>query len=194
LDTLFTHKSTPAHGIDTPCKDLEAWKLTPAELQAANARSNHLGGEHDWLPTQVNLITKTFRLKGVDFVRMSRGAMSYVFAGLYQKPGQENIKQAFDSFNETLRLNLTTHYNADGAPVTDELRLKAAKVMEQANETLSLLEMCSPFILFSRILHFLKHIAMAGLKWNACRVYWTFGSERYTYSTLFITTNAIPIL
>ena len=125
-----------------------------------------------------NFTNYDFKLKAVDFVRISKGAMSYVFEGIFDGPASECQKQAFDSFNETRRLCLTTHFNADGRPLTNLAKQRAASLMEQAAQTLSLLEMCSPLILFDRILHELLHVPMAMAKWNACRVFWCFPSER----------------
>jgi hypothetical protein len=126
----------------------------------------------------MNFITKTFKLKAVDFVRISRGAMSYVFAGVFNGPETERQKQAFESFNETLRLCLTTHFNADGRPLTARLKQLVATLVEQVAQTLSLLEMCSPLIFFDRLLHILLHVPMAMAKWNSVRNFWAFKSER----------------
>ena len=126
----------------------------------------------------MNFLTKTFKLKAVDFVRISKGAMSYVFAGIFDGRATENIKQAFESFIETLRLCLTTHYNANGRPLTTRLKQLAANLMEQVAETLSLLEMCSPLIIFHQLIHELLHVPMAMAKWNSCRNFWSFPSER----------------
>jgi hypothetical protein len=134
----------------------------------------------------MNLFTKTFKLKAVDFVRISRGAMSYIFEGIFDSLENANQKQAFESFNETLRLCLTTHFNADGAPHTTRTKQLAALLMEQVGETMSLLEMCAPLLLFDRLLHELLHVPMAILKWNSCRVYWAFKSERYTLTNWHI--------
>ena len=114
-----------------PSQDLAAWKLSPAQLASVNKRSNDLGGEQDWLPSNLHLINKTFKLKAVDFVRLSRGAMSYVFAGVFDRPSTEAQNQAFTSFNESLRLCLTTHFNADGAPLTTRTKALAAALMQQ---------------------------------------------------------------
>ena len=119
-------------------------------------------------------MTKTFKLKAVDFVRMSKGAMSYVFAGAFK----DNQKQTFDSFNETLRLCLTTHFNADGQPLTASVKRCAAALMEQVTETMSLIEMCCPAIFFDNIMHELLHVPMAMARWNSCRNFWAFPSER----------------
>jgi hypothetical protein len=159
-----------------------------------NKRSNDLGGEPDWIPPDMNFITKTFKLKAVDFIRISRGAISYVFEGVFDAPDKEAQKQAFTSFEESLRLCLTTHYNADGRPLTNRMKHMAATLMQQVVETLSLLEMCSPLIIFDRILHELLHVPMAMVKWNSCRNFWAFPSERYTCTkraqNAFNTTNS----
>jgi hypothetical protein len=155
-------------------QDLEGWKLTPAQLRTANKRSNDLGGEEKWLPKDLNLLNKTFKLKAVDFVHLSKGAMSYVFNGMFEG----DHKQAFDSFNESLRLCLTTHFNADGRPLSARMKDMVARLQEQVAETLSLLEMCAPLIVFDRVLHELIHVPMAMAKWNACRNFWSFPSER----------------
>jgi hypothetical protein len=160
-------------------QDLEGWKLTDAQQRVANKRSNDLGGEANWLPQDMNFLTKNFKLKAVDFVRLSKGAMSYVFQEAFNEPRKANQKQAFASFNETLRLQLTTHCNADGRPLGRRLKEKIARLHEQVSETLSLLEMCSPLILFDRVLHELLHIPAALAKWNSCRNFWAFKSERY---------------
>jgi hypothetical protein len=133
----------------------------------------------------MNLITKTFKLKAVDFVRISRGAMSYVFEGIFDGLETEHQKQAFGAFNEALRLCLTTHFNADGLPLTSETKHLAAVLMEKVSETLSLLEMCCPLLLFDRLLHELLHVPAALLKWNSCRNFWAFKSERYIKHTKF---------
>jgi hypothetical protein len=145
-------------------QDLQGWSLTSAQQNQVNKRSNDLGGEQNWIPPNMNFLTKTFKLKAVDFVRISKGAMSYVFEGIFDGPGTENQKQAFDSFNETLRLCLTTHFNADGRPLTNSTKQRAADLMEQTAESLSLLEMCTPLIFFDRILHELLHVPMAMVK------------------------------
>jgi hypothetical protein len=126
----------------------------------------------------MNFINKTFKLKAVDFVRISKGAMSYVFEGAFDGHDTHNQKQAFASFNETLRLCLTTHCNADARPHTARMKQKIARLHEQVAETLSLLEMCAPLIIFDRILHELVHVPAAQAKWNACRNFWSFPSER----------------
>ena len=162
-------------------QDIQGWKLSPAQLSTVNTRSNNLGGEQNWIPQDVNFILKTFKLKAVDFVRMSKGAMSYVFAGIFDGIRTERHKQAFESFTETLRLCLTTHFNADGLPLTTRSKRRVATLMEQVAQTMSLLEMCSPLVLFDRILHELLHVPMAVAKWNSCRNFWTFASERYRY-------------
>ena len=159
-------------------QDLKAWELSPAQLRSANKKSNDLGGEQNWIPNDMNFISKTFKLKAVDFVRISKGATSYVFGGAFDGPDKANQKQAFASFNETLRLCLTTHFNADGRPLSARLKQLVARLHEQVAETLSLLEMCAPLIFFDRILHELLHIPMAMAKWNACRNFWCFPSER----------------
>jgi hypothetical protein len=162
-----------------PTQDLEGWRLSPSQIATVNRRSNDLGGEEKWVPPRMNLLTKTFKLKAVDFVRISRGAMSYLFAGVFDDLETENQKQAFESFNETLRLCLTSHFNADGAPHTNYTKDLAARLYEQVIETMSLLEMCAPLIIFDRLLHELEHMALSMLKWNSCRNYWAFRSERY---------------
>lgn len=126
----------------------------------------------------MNFVTKTFKLKAVDFVRISKGAMSYVFADVFNGPETLGQKQAFDSFNETLRLLLTTHFNADGTPLTERLKHLAATLTEQVAQTLSLLEMCSPLIIFDRLLHIMLHVPMAMARWNSVRNFWAFRSER----------------
>jgi hypothetical protein len=143
-----------------------------------NKRSNDLGGEQNWIPPEMNFLTKTFKLKAVDFVRISKGAMSYVFAGIFDGIENENRKQAFEAFNEVLRLCLTTHFNANGKPLTDRLKQRVADLMEKVTQALSLLEMCSPLIIFDRILHELLHVPMSMAKWNSCRNFWCFPSER----------------
>jgi hypothetical protein len=172
------HYSQLLHAHHSHHQDIQSWKLSPEQINTVNKRSNDLGGEQNWIPRDMNFLTKTFKLKAVDFVRISKGAMSYVFAGVFDGPSTEGIKQAFDSFNESLRLCLTTHFNADGRPLTTRIKQLAANLMEQVAQTLSLLEMCSPLILFDRILHELLHVPMALVKWNSCRTFWTFGSER----------------
>jgi hypothetical protein len=162
---------------------LKEWTLTPDELSTINLRSNDLSGEQDWLPPVVDLMNKTFRLKAVDFVRMSRGAMTYVFEGVFAGEKNENKKQAFDSFNETLRRCLTTHFNADGLPHTTHTLDRVGALMEQVSETMSLLEMSAPLIFFDRLLHELIHIPMSLLRWNSCRNFWAFRSERYRNMT-----------
>ena len=82
-----------------PSQDLRGWELSRAQQATVNQRSNDLGGEKNWLPSNMNLLTKTFKLKAVDFVRISRGAMSYVFQGVFDDPSTEAQKQAFESFN-----------------------------------------------------------------------------------------------
>ena len=165
--------------LQYPHQDIGGWTLSPAQIATINKRSNDLGGAQNWLPPDMNFLTKTFKLKAVDFIRISKGAMSYVFQGVFDGPTKERQKQAFTSFNETLRLCLTTHYNADGKPITHRMKLLAAHLTEQVTQTMSLLEMCSPLIIFDRILHELLHVPMAMLKWNSCRNFWSFPSERY---------------
>ena len=162
--------------------DLKGWELSPAKQRTANKRSNDLGGELNWIPRDMNLLTKTFKLKAVDFVRVSKGAMSYVFGGAFDGPETEDQKQAFNAFNDTLRLCLTTHCNADGRPLSARLKQMMAQLHQQVAETLSLLEMCSPKIIFDRILHILLHVPRAMAKWNSCRNFWCFPSERYTWT------------
>ena len=166
-------------------QDLQGWTLSPAQQATVNKRSNNLGGEQNWIQREMNLMTKTFKLKAVDFVRISKGAMSYLFGGVFDGPSTEAHKQAFNSFNESLRLLLTTHFNADGKPLTTRIKQLAANLMEKVAETLSLLEMCSPLILFNRLIHELLHVPMAMVKWNSCRNFWSFPSERYVHSTLY---------
>jgi hypothetical protein len=133
----------------------------------------------------MNFIDKTFKLKAVDFVRLSKGAMSYVFDGAFDEPHTANQKQAFASFNETLRLCLTTHCNADGRPLTAQMKQKMARLHEQSAETLSLLEMCAPLIIFDRVLHELVHVPPALVKWDSCRNFWSFPSERCNSTSCF---------
>jgi hypothetical protein len=159
-------------------QDIKGWTLSADQIETVNKRSNDLGGEQNWIPNNMNFLTKTFKLKAVDFVRISKGAMSYVFQGIFDGFETEKQKQAFESFNETLRLCLTTHFNADGKPLTNRLKQLVANLMEIVAETLSLLEMCSPLIIFDRILHELLHVPMAMAKWNSCRNFWCFPSER----------------
>ena len=159
-------------------KDIAGWTLSPAQLKTVNKRSNDLGGEQNWIPKYMNFVTKTYKLKAVDFVRISKGAMSYVFEGMFEGPEKADQKQAFESFNESLRLCLTTHFNADGRPLTARLKQLAATLVEQVAQTLSLLEMCSPLIFFDRLLHALLHVPMAMAKWNSVRNFWAFKSER----------------
>jgi hypothetical protein len=147
-----------------------------------NKRSNDLGGEQNWLPPKVDLITKTFKLKAVDFLRMSRGAMTYVFDGVYEEQEKTAQKQTLASFNETLRLCLSTHFNADGAHITARAKQECAVLMEQVAETMSLLEMSAPLVVFDKLMHELVHVPMALLEWNSCRVFWAFKSERYPTS------------
>jgi hypothetical protein len=128
-------------------------------------------------------------------VRISRGSMSYVFEGMFEGESKEAQKQAFESFNDTLRLCLTTHYNADGSPHSQRTKQQAAALMEQVAETMSLLENCSPLIIFDRLLHELLHVPTALLKWNSCRNYWAFKSERYTHvPCLWYTNSALFIV
>jgi hypothetical protein len=174
---MYAHAN---HTDITSFQDLRGWELSPDQLMTANKRSNDLGGEEHWLPRQLNFITKTFRLKAVDFVRMSKGAMSWVFEGVFDKPESTNQKKAFESFNETLRLLLTTHFNADGNPLSVHMKNMVANLHQQVAQTLSLLEACSPIIFFDRMLHILLHVPMAMAKWNACRNFWAFASERST--------------
>jgi hypothetical protein len=143
-----------------------------------NKRSNDLGGEDNWIAPEMNLMTKTFKLKAVDFVRVSRGAMTYLFEGIFDGKENEEQKQAFEAFNEALRLCLTTHFNADGRPHTSQTKRLAAILTEKVTEALSLLEMCCPLIIFDRLLHELQHMPPALLKWNSCRNFWAFKSER----------------
>jgi hypothetical protein len=159
-------------------QDTRGWELTRAQLKTINKRSNALGGEQNWMPVDMNFITKSFKLKAVDFVRLSKGAMSYLFDGIFDDPQTQRHKQAFDSFNESLRLCLTTHFNADGRPLTSDTKQRAAALMEQVAESLSLLEMCSPLIIFDRLLHILLHVPMAMAKWNGVRNFWCFPSEK----------------
>ena len=159
-------------------QDTKGWQLTRAQLATINRRSNALGGEQNWMPGDMNFITKSFRLKAVDFVRLSKGAMSYLFDGIFDGPETERQKQAFESFNDSLRLCLTTHFNADGLPLTFTTKQRAAALMEQVTESLSLLEMCSFLIIFDRLMHILLHVPMAMVKWNAVRNFWCFPSEK----------------
>ena len=165
--------------IHAHLQDLKIWTLTPAQLKAVNDRSNDLGGEPNWVPPALILVATTFKLKAVGFVWLSRGAMTYVFEGVFDGQETESQKQAFESFNESLRLLLTTHFNADGKPHTERTKRLAAALLEQVVQTMSLLEMCCPLILFDRLLHELLHVPTALLKWNSCRNYWAFKSERY---------------
>jgi hypothetical protein len=169
---------TTSYVLASYLQDLQGWALSPTQQALVNKRTNDLGGEQNWLPPKMNFLTKTYKLKAVDFVRISKGAMSYVFEGIFDGPRTEKHKQAFESLNETLRLCLTTHYNANGRPLTNNTKQRAADLMEQAAQTLSLLEMCSPLIIFDRILHELLHLPMAMAKWNSCRNFWCFRSER----------------
>jgi hypothetical protein len=112
--------------------------------------------------------------------------MSYMFEGVFDGIETESQKQAFEAFNETLRLCLTTHFNADGLPHTPETNHLAASLMEKVAEALSLLEMCSPLLLFDRLLHELLHVPTALLKWNSCRNFWAFKSERCVKHNKFL--------
>jgi hypothetical protein len=172
MHTLYVHNY--CNSVAFHIQDLQGWKLSPAQQCTVNRRTNDLGGEQNWIPKDMNFLTKTFKLKAVDFVRISKGAMSYVFKDIFA--GSQ--KQALDAFIETLRLCLTTHFNADGRPLTSELKHRVAVLKQQITETLSLLEMCSPLIIFDRILHELLHMPMAMAKWNSCRNFWCFASER----------------
>jgi hypothetical protein len=160
-----------------PLQDLRGWKLSNDQLETINKRSNDLGGEQNWIPPQVNFIKKTFRLKAVDFVRISRGGISYMFEGIFDGESTPHIKQAFESFTETLRLLLTTHFNTDNQPLSPRTKHRAAKLMEQTTETLSLLETCAPRIIFDRMLHILTHVTTAMTRWNSVRNFWCFPSE-----------------
>ena len=119
-------------------------------------------------------------IQAVDFVRISRGAMTYVFHGMFDGREKENEKETFAPFNETLRLCLTMHFNADANPHTAATRNRAATLMEQVAQTMSLLEMCAPLVLFDRLLHELLHMPASLLKWNSCCNFWAFKSERCT--------------
>jgi hypothetical protein len=176
IGMLFEYETLIVHHN----QDIKGWTLTPAQIKTANKRSNDLGGEPNWLPLNLNLMTKTFKLKAVDFVRLSKGAMSYVFKDVFDGPTKEKQKQAFDSFNESLRLCLTTHFNVDGKPITHRMKMRAARLTEQVTETMSLLEMSSPVLIFDRLVHELLHVPLALLKWDSCRIFWSFPSERYT--------------
>ena len=119
-------------------------------------------------------------MQAVDFARISRGAMTYVFEGMFDGQEKANEKQTFASFNESLHLCLTMHFNADAQPHTARTRNRAATLMQQVTQTMSLIEMCAPLILFDRLLHELLHMPAALLKWNSCRNFWAFKSERCT--------------
>ena len=115
----------------------------------------------------------------MDFVRLSRGALTYVFAGVYNTLTTVNQRKALTSLIESLRLVLTTHCNADGHPLTSMAKARIARLEEQVRETLSLLEISAPHTLFDRIPHILQHVPFAIGVWNSCRNFWAFASERY---------------
>jgi hypothetical protein len=133
----------------------------------------------------MNFLTKTYKLKAVDFVRISKGAMSYVFDTIFDAPALVRHKQAFESFLDTLRLCLTTHFNVDGLPLTTRLKRRVSALHEQVAQTLSLFEICLPLLFFDRFLHILLHVPLAMARWNSCRNFWCFPSERYDHDMIY---------
>jgi hypothetical protein len=99
------------------------WKLDNNTQNEVEKRGQALGvGEPGWVRANMRLFTKTYQLKGVDWLNLSRGAGLEIFDGCIGEglPDDEraNLVEAWESLLVLFQMCCITTCNVDGRPAT----------------------------------------------------------------------------
>ena len=151
-------------------------ELTKTELSTLDKRGQLLGGEQCWLPNGMCLASKTFKLKGVDFLNLSRGPAFFLFHGMFSD--DPLLKEGIFKLFRVLRALLLTNVDADNRPPKRKARKNAQRLATEVAEVLSVMELSFPLTYFPRVIHSLLHVPFAVLRWNSVRNFWAFSMER----------------
>jgi hypothetical protein len=102
------------------------WEMSKPVQAIIEKRGAALGvGEVDWVRTNMRLFTKTYQMKGVDWLNMSRGAGIHIFDGFVggglPGPERENVVEAWESLLTAFHMCCVITCNVDGAKPTAEM-------------------------------------------------------------------------
>jgi hypothetical protein len=101
------------------------WKMRKQTMMAVEGKGAALGtGETGWVKPNMRLFTKTYRMKAVDWLNLSRGAGLHIFndtmgEGLSAEDA-ELQREAFESILLLFNMCCTVTCNVDGKPPTLE--------------------------------------------------------------------------
>ena len=98
-------------------------KTTAAKVEAIGAA---LGiGEPGWVRPNMRIFTKTYQMKGVDWLNMSRGAGLHIFDSSIgvDLPDDiaENLVEAWEALMVMFQMCCIVTCNVDGEPPTEEM-------------------------------------------------------------------------
>jgi hypothetical protein len=101
------------------------WTLSKESKAIVESKGAALGkGETGWVKPNMRLFSKTYKLKGVDWLNLSRGAGIHIFdghIGVGLTPGeQENQIEAWESILTLFHMCCVITCNVDGRPPTPE--------------------------------------------------------------------------
>ena len=120
------HFNTPPH-TELCIQMLAKWQMPAKDQAAVEKKGDVLGvGEPAWVKPHMRLFAKTFRMKAVDWLNLSRGAGRHIFRGhigtaLEQEPERKDlVKEAWDSILLIFYMCSTVTCNVDGEAPTPE--------------------------------------------------------------------------
>jgi hypothetical protein len=108
---------------------LESWKMTNATLEEVEQRGAALGsGEENWVRANMRIFTKTYQMKAVDWLNISRGAGLHIFddyIGLGQ-PDEDKalVVEGWESMLMMFQMCCVITCNVDGEPQTQAMRAR----------------------------------------------------------------------
>ncbi len=102
------------------------WKLSKATQTEVEKRGMALGaGELGWVRANMRLFGKTYQMKAVDWLNLSRGAGLHIFDGYIGRDlpedEREELVEAWESMLTMFQMCCVTTCNVDGKRPTDEM-------------------------------------------------------------------------
>ena len=147
------------------------WTMGKAKRDEIDRRSQCLGGEANWVRSNLKIMKETYTLKCHDWILLVQSATNYIFKDLFDDPAINSaVARLMNAFRACLTVTSTVNEGVRDYP-TPALKLQMIEAIVQIEDVLPRSEM-------TMTLHSLTHIADQIHIWGSGRSLWTLWGER----------------
>lgn len=158
---------------------VRGWELSKAKKDLVDRRAVALGGEKQWIRSNLAVFRRTGSLNAHDWLKIMESAEMYLFEGILNKKRHWTTWRALVDSVRAL-LAATADGDGDDDEQAESIASKIRALKYKVIKALCLFERDFPPTDLSHHHHILSHFPDAIALWNAVRGFWSFFGERYT--------------